>query len=240
MMNFKRFFDCYGKSVTSEGAVTVVDIGARDLNGSLREATPQEFTYIGVDMVEGKGVDIVLDDPYTLPLDSDSADIVLSSSCFIHAEMFWLSFLEIMRVLKPAGLFYMNVPSNGKFMRYPVDCWRFYPDSGKALVSWARRNGISAALLESYTSRQAQDQWNDFVAIIVKDEAHAGRYPERIISTYDDFDNGFVLGSPNIINYAVLPEDRRKIRQQLRYAMSELVRGRLKIARRPSDNGVPV
>ena len=30
-------------------------------------------------------------------------------------------------------LFYLNAPSNGEFHRYPVDCWRFYPDAGGAL-----------------------------------------------------------------------------------------------------------
>jgi uncharacterized surface protein with fasciclin (FAS1) repeats len=144
-------------------------------------------------------------------------------------------FLEIMRVLKPTGLFYMNVPSNGAFIRYPADCWRFYPDSGKALVAWARRNGINATLLESYTSRQDQDQWNDFVAVFLKDETHANLYQDRMLSTFDDFDNGFSSGNPYIINFSVLPEDRRKIRQQLRYAIVELARRILKRNRRVAN-----
>jgi SAM-dependent methyltransferase len=71
---------------------------------------------------------------YKLPFADGSVDVVLSSSCFEHSEFFWLLFLEILRVLRPEGLFYLNAPSNGPFHRYPVDCWRFYPDSGNALV----------------------------------------------------------------------------------------------------------
>ena len=46
----------------------------------------------------------MLTDPYHLPFESNSLDVVVSSSCFEHSEMFWLLFLEIMRVLKPEGL----------------------------------------------------------------------------------------------------------------------------------------
>jgi SAM-dependent methyltransferase len=155
--NCKSFFDAYASSFSSQPKVKVIEIGSQDVNGTLRSTIPSSFEYVGVDFVEGKNVDVVLEDPYKLPFESESADIVLSSSCFEHSEMFWLVFLEIMRVLKPKGLFYLNVPSNGWFHRHPVDCWRFYPDSGRALVSWAKRNSINAALLESYTSLQAKD-----------------------------------------------------------------------------------
>src|SRR5690242_17879182 len=116
----KRFFDAYA---VSRG--TVVDIGAQDLNGSLKDVCPKRLKYVGVDFAAGKGVDVILKDPYKLPFEDRSADFVVSSSCFEHSEMFWLLFLEILRILKPEGVFYLNVPSNGIFHRYPVDCWRF-------------------------------------------------------------------------------------------------------------------
>jgi SAM-dependent methyltransferase len=147
IINCKNFFDVYSKSFKENQTTKVVEIGSQDVNGSLRSVAPKNFEYIGVDFQSAKGVDIVLDDPYSLPFDNDSIDIVLSSSCFEHSEMFWLVFLEIMRILKPNGLFYLNAPSSGSFHRYPVDCWRFYPDSGRALVSWSQRSGGNAQLL---------------------------------------------------------------------------------------------
>ena len=33
-----------------------------------------------------------------------------------------------------------NVPSNGDFHRWLHDGWRVYPDSGNALINWAKRN----------------------------------------------------------------------------------------------------
>ncbi len=141
--------------------------------------------------------------------------------------MFWLVFNEVLRVLKPSGLFYLNAPSNGAFHRYPVDCWRFFPDSGKALVAWAKRSGMSPALLESYVSRQRDAVWSDFVAIFVKDEACAGQHPNRILSTFADFENGHMLGKDEIINPADMPEDIRRLErltQQLHDAESRLRR----------------
>lgn len=222
LMNCKRFFDSYGRFVQSVEPVSVIDLGSQNVNGSLKEVTPPEFSYLGVDFVTGNGVDVVLDDPYSLPFDTDSADVIISSSVFEHSEMFWLVFLEIMRVLKPSGLFYLNVPSNGFFHRYPVDCWRFYPDSGSALVTWARRNGMNPVLLESFISGQdGGGNWNDFVGIYVKDAAYADRYPQRVTSSFDHFTNGLAHGDPEFSNYQMVPEDQRKVDAMHRVANGE-------------------
>lgn len=209
--NCQSFFEAYAESFTSNQNVRVIEIGSQDINGTLRDVSPTSFEYIGVDFVAGKGVDVILDDPYKLPFDSGYADIVLSSSCFEHSEMFWIVFLEILRVLKPKGLFYLNVPSNGTFHRYPADCWRFYPDSGRALVTWAKRNGINAALLESYTSAQVEDVWNDFVAVFTKDEKFVSEFPKRILDSKEDVYNGLVFNSEEFIKPSRIPEDQKKL-----------------------------
>jgi SAM-dependent methyltransferase len=203
--NGKLFFETYASSL--QGA-TVVDIGAQNVNGSLSDVMPPHLRYVGVDFVKAKGVDVVLTDPYKLPFDDASIDIVVTSSCLEHSEMFWVMFLEILRVLRPNGLLYMNVPSNGDFHRYPVDCWRFYPDSGNALVTWARRNGLRPQLLESFVSEQCIDLWNDYVAVFVKDEAFASSYPQRMVSTKTDFTNGMVAGNPDILKPRPETEDQ--------------------------------
>lgn len=211
--NGKLFFDTYTPSL--RGA-KVVDIGAQDVNGSLKDVMPPHLQYIGVDFVEGHGVDIVLDDPYKLPFESESLDIVVSNSCFEHSEMFWLTFLEILRVLKPSGLFYLNVPSNGDFHRYPVDCWRFYPDSGNALVTWARRNGLRPQLLESFVSKQYMEQWNDYIAVFVKDEQCAPSYSRRMIDAKADFTNGMISGAAEVLNLQHHCEDQSNLLYEIK------------------------
>jgi SAM-dependent methyltransferase len=211
MQNSRDFFTCYSDALRSGSAVRVIDIGSQDVNGSLRQTCPEDFSYVGVDFVAGKGVDVVLEDPYTLPFDTESADVVVSSSCFEHSELFWVLFLEILRILKPAGLFYLNVPANGDFHRFPVDCWRFYPDSGRALITWAKRNGFPSLLLESYTSTQIGDEWNDFVAVFLKDERHCARFPDRILNKKEAYNNGIVLGRDEILKFSKMPEDKKKM-----------------------------
>ena len=213
MKNCEMFFKAYGNSFPAKDQLKIIEIGSQDVNGSIRSAAPPEATYIGVDFARAKGVDVVLDDPYSLPFADNEADIVLTSSCLEHSELFWLSFLEMMRILKPSGLLYINAPSNGIIHKFPVDCWRFYPDSGHALVTWARRNQMNAALLESYVSNQSGGRlgtWNDFVAVFVKDEQFVAKYPKRILHSFTDFRNGAIYGKKEPLQFVNVTEDQAK------------------------------
>ena len=143
----------------------VVEIGSQNVNGSLRDVIGPHKQYVGLDFQNAKGVDIVLEDPYKFPLVDNFADLVVTSSCFEHSEFFWLTFLEGVRILKPGGHFYLNAPSKGDVHRFPVDCWRFYPDAAGALANWANRNGYNVAVVKTDT---LQGPWGDFVAVFTK------------------------------------------------------------------------
>jgi SAM-dependent methyltransferase len=210
MLHGRLFFETYVRP-----PARVVDIGAQDVNGSLRSVAPAGCPYVGVDFVEGRGVDVVVDDAYKLPFADGSFDVAVTSSCFEHSEFFWLTFLEVLRILKPSGLLYLNAPSNGPFHRYPVDCWRFYPDCGAALQNWARHNGMQTLLLESFTGPQKTGAWNDFVAVFVKDAEEAERYPRRIIDRYPEVTNGLVAGQEQFINERFWPADQATMSRRL-------------------------
>jgi SAM-dependent methyltransferase len=220
----ERFFATYDPPA----AQTVIDVGSQDVNGSLKSVCPRKNRYIGVDFAKGKGVDVVLQDPYKLPFEDAHADVVVSSSVFEHSEMFWLLFNEILRVLKPAGLFYLNVPSNGFFHRFPVDCWRFYPDSGRALVSWGKRSGFDPMLLESFVGDQGgstdEGTWNDFVAVFVKDRRQAARHPKRILDSATNFTNGIRDGGEAFLRPVAAPEDLAKLQ-----VIAQLAKGDLRL-----------
>ncbi len=164
-----RFFKHY---VAPQGA-RVLDVGAMDINGSLRSVAPAGADYVGVDMAQGPGVDIVLADPHVLPFPDGSFSAIVSTSCYEHDGMFWLSFLEALRVVEDGGYVYISSPSNGWYHRHPRDCWRFYPDCGLSLVDWAQRQGIAAQLVESFTARRVNDYWNDAVMVFCKGEERA-------------------------------------------------------------------
>jgi SAM-dependent methyltransferase len=206
--NAELFFQTY---VFRPEQTKLLEIGSRDVNGALREVAPKTLDYVGVDIEEGRGVDIVLADPYSFPFDSETFDVVVTSSCFEHTELFWIAYLEALRVLKPHGLLYINAPSNGPFHQFPVDCWRFYPDAGRALTNWARRSGFRPSLLESYIGRQRDDLWNDFVAVVIKDIACANLYPKRILEALKDFENGVLNEDEQILQLNPSSEDLRRI-----------------------------
>ena len=120
-----------------ERPLAAVDIGSYDVNGSYRSLFDgPRWRYTGVDLERGPGVDVVLDSPYRLPFASGSVDLVLSGQAFEHIEHFWMTWLEIIRVLKPGGLIFLIAPSRGPEHRYPQDCWRFYPDGYRALAKF--------------------------------------------------------------------------------------------------------
>lgn len=92
--NVSRFIETYVENDTKK----LVEIGSKAYQGqfTFRDLLPNNINFIGVDFQSGYNVDIVLDDPYKIPLDDNSVDYVISSSCFEHSEFFWLSFLEVM------------------------------------------------------------------------------------------------------------------------------------------------
>ena len=200
------FFQTYGHAGTGR---VVVEVGSQDVNGSLRAVVPAGVEYVGLDFVAAPGVDIVLDDPYSFPLADRSVDYVVTTSCLEHSQMFWLTFLEALRILKDDGLFYMNVPSNGAYHPYPRDSWRFYPDAGLALAEWARRSGYAAVMLESFTNEQEGDIWNDFVAVFAKTESGAALHGERLFHAARNPKNIWLHGESRILNPEPLPQDIR-------------------------------
>ena len=206
----KNFFETYCANDFS-GKI-IVDVGSQDVNGSLREFCPKDASYIGVDFVEGRGVDVLITDPYHLPFESETVDVVVCSSVFEHSEFFWLLFLECVRIIKPSGLIYLNAPSNGMVHRYPIDSWRFYPDSGLSLVNWSRYNSYNTVLLESFLGAKqgpivGEGMWNDFVAVILKDQSFASHYPQRIQDLAGVFHCGYNSNQEaEVPRYAHLPD----------------------------------
>jgi len=145
-----------------KGPRTVLDLGSQDINGSYRSIfEPEKWRYVGVDMTPGKNVDVVLADPYRWrEFRTASVDCVISGQAFEHTEFFWLSMEEIARVLKPGALCCIIAPSTGPEHRYPVDCWRFYPDGMTALARYTGLDCLQATT--NWGESSYQDSSNMF------------------------------------------------------------------------------
>jgi SAM-dependent methyltransferase len=165
--NMQKCYDRYlaAQSVEPDRRWVVVEVGSADVNGSYRAIFPsQSFRYVGCDLMPGPGVDLVLDDPYRLPLRDAHADVVISGQMLEHCEFFWLAFGEMLRILKPEGYLFLIAPSSGPIHAYPVDCYRFHPDGFRAL---AKHSGCR--LIELWSDDRGP--WNDLVGVFRHAEA---------------------------------------------------------------------
>ncbi|WP_189320926.1 class I SAM-dependent methyltransferase [Streptomyces flaveus] len=127
----------------------VVDLGSRvsdkqsvthkDMLGQ------HDIDYVGVDVLDGQNVDVVMAKPYRIPVKSNSTDFVLSGQAFEHIPFFWVTMMEIARVLKPRGMAFITAPSRGH-VHDAQDCWRYYPDGFRAMAAYS---GLE--LREAYT-----------------------------------------------------------------------------------------
>src|SRR5450432_101361 len=163
MLTGNAFFRCYGDVLGSNAKI--LDVGSQDVNGSLRNVAPAGSSYTGVDLAPGRGVDVVLEDPHRFPMADHEFDLVVSTSGLEHDAAFWLTFMEMARVVRPGGFVYVSAPANGPYHGYPVDCWRFYPDSAAALSKWSTRCGVPLDVVESFQVMPRQDIWLDQVMV---------------------------------------------------------------------------
>jgi SAM-dependent methyltransferase len=203
----------------------IVDLGSLDINGSIKNEINFDCEYIGIDLAPGNNVQIVLKDPYNFPFEDNSVDAITSISTFEHVDFFWESFLEILRVLKPGGLFFLNAPYNGHFHRHDRDNWRFYPDAGNTLSKWGQIKGYkNVLLLESFVSDYSgKEGQNDFVGVFIKDKNHKNNFKDRIIDDFKDFRNGFVDRQESVINHKRMSQDQDNWGWKLFYKLNKLI-----------------
>jgi SAM-dependent methyltransferase len=95
----------------------LLDVGGADINdsyGRYREVLSNPpFGYCVADIAPGPGIDIVLGDPYRIPLAECSVDIVISGQAVEHIEFFWRTFQEIVRIVRSDGFIFPD-PSIGR------------------------------------------------------------------------------------------------------------------------------
>src|SRR5262245_54404953 len=90
----------------------ILDVGAYDLNGSARSVF-SGCDYVGVDLCEGPGVDLVCSG-HEISLPDRSFDITISCECFEH-NPYWLeTFRNMHRMTCDGGLVVITCASRGR------------------------------------------------------------------------------------------------------------------------------
>jgi GT2 family glycosyltransferase/SAM-dependent methyltransferase/Tfp pilus assembly protein PilF len=154
--------------------LTILDVGSHGINGTYKEIffDSVKYVYTGLDVNPGSNVDYVPSDPYDWPeLQDESFDVIISGQAFEHIEYPWLIIEEMNRVLKKNGLICIVAPSRGPEHKYPVDCWRYYPDGFRALAKWANLEVLDAQTTWGKSGfADGSDQWGDTFCILYKPE----------------------------------------------------------------------
>lgn len=132
----------FGREHLTEGDIKgkrVIEVGARDVNGSLRpfaEAMgPAE--YVGVDLEVGPGVDEICN-VYDLVerFGEESFDVVISSEMLEHVHDWRRAFSQMKSILRPGGMILITTRSIGfPYHDYPFDYWRYEIDDMKAIFA---------------------------------------------------------------------------------------------------------
>lgn len=123
----------------------VLDVGSRDVNGTFKDFF-KHCEYTGIDIEEGKNVDIVVE-PYSYPFEDESFPYIISGSTLEHVVHPWRWIREVGRLLQKGGKLCVIVPYNHPYHEHPVDCWRIFPDGMKALFEEA---GLTTVLAKMY------------------------------------------------------------------------------------------
>jgi SAM-dependent methyltransferase len=97
---------------TDTEGLSIVEFGAFDVNGSVRPLFPGAASYVGVDVRDGPGVDIVADATEYTP--DAPVDIVVSTETLEHMARPELLIAAAWRALKPGGRLLITAAATGR------------------------------------------------------------------------------------------------------------------------------
>jgi SAM-dependent methyltransferase len=108
----------------------ILEVGSKYVNGSVRPLIEKFFKpreYIGVDIEEGKFVDVVCDAENLVDyFGKETFDVVIATELLEHVKNWRKVVNNIKEVLKPNGYIYITTRSKGfPYHGYPYDFWRY-------------------------------------------------------------------------------------------------------------------
>jgi len=133
----------FGRKWLTEDVVkgeNILEVGSRNINGTLREHCKDLGcnAYVGIDIVQEAGVDIVCDVCNTELLESltVNARVVVCTEVLEHVEDWRLAVSNMKTVLNEGGYILITTRSKGfGYHSYPHDYWRYEVEDMKKIFS---------------------------------------------------------------------------------------------------------
>ena len=121
----------------------VLEVGSREYGSTSSFRAIYQGEYVGVDMSEGPGVDVVADlTETTAGLDEGRFALAICCSVLEHVRKPWRFAENLTRLVRPGGQLYMSVPWVWRYHPYPDDYFRFSARGVESLFEgfeWGRR-----------------------------------------------------------------------------------------------------
>lgn len=115
----------------------ILEVGSYIVNGQEKFMDFRSFfknsEYIGCDLREGKGVDIITN-VEKLIFNDNTFDLVICLDTLEHVQNPIKASSELFRVIKDNGILILSSVMNFAIHKYPNDYWRFTPDSFELLT----------------------------------------------------------------------------------------------------------
>ena len=112
----------------------ILEVGSKDYGNTqdLRSLFP-DCNYVGVDIEEGRGVDIKLDlisdvDAIISKIGSHKFNTLFCLSVLEHCENPFKMSFNISSLINRNGIIFISVPFSWRIHGYPSDYWRFTPE----------------------------------------------------------------------------------------------------------------
>jgi len=101
-------------------AARVLDIGGRNINGTIRDRFPGATEYVVLDIIDGEGVDIVADAATWRP-DGERFDAVVCAEVFEHTPDWAEICCTALVALRPGGQFIATMAGPGRAPHSAMD-----------------------------------------------------------------------------------------------------------------------
>ena len=106
--------------------VEVVDLGGRNINGTVRDLFPNATRYTAVDIAEGAGVDFVADAATWVP--DREYDVVVSTETFEHTAVWPDICLTAFKACRTGGKLILTMAGPGRVGHSAIDGGPLRPD----------------------------------------------------------------------------------------------------------------
>jgi SAM-dependent methyltransferase len=117
----------------------VLEVGSLDVNGSPRQVLAElgAAEYVGVDIVDGPGVDVRCGVSHLVEQFGENAfDVVVSTEMLEHVQDWRAAVSNLKRVVRPGGVLVVTTRSKGfPLHAYPYDFWRYEQSDVRAIFS---------------------------------------------------------------------------------------------------------